>query len=435
MTDSVRERGDRHVWNPMSRMSDVLGRQRVWVRGAGSTLFDESGRGYIDGCASLWYVHVGYGRAEIVAAVQRQLSELPSWMLFGPNLNPPAVDLAERLANLTPGNLNRMYFTCGGSEAVETSIKIARQYFRLLGQSGRYKVIARRGTYHGSTFGALSATGTPRNREMFEPLVPGFRHVDPFSLSDLRETIAFEDPDTIAAVIVDPCAAASGIHFPQDDYFRQVRDVCSEYGILLIADEVVCGFGRTGTWWGLDHWDVTPDLITMAKGMSSGYLPVGAVAVSDTIVEAFASADAPDRTFMNGNTYAGHAACCAAALANINIIEREGLVERSAELGAELFHACRDALSPLVREVRGGRGLAVGIDLHGESSDNPAGRVAGTAFDRGVLVRALTPTVITLSPPLVVTSAEIEEIVAAVAAGCQSLGHSELSAHCSPGSS
>ena len=231
MTDSVRERGDRHVWNPMSRMSDVLGRQRDLVRGSGSTLFDESGRGYIDACASLWYVHVGYGRDEIVAAVERQLSQLPSWMLFGPNLNRPAVDLAERLAALTPGDLNRMDFTCGGSEAVETAIKIARQYFRLLSQPGRYKVIARRGSYHGSTFGALSATGTRHHRQMFEPLVPGFRHIDPFSISALRETIALEGPDTIAAMIVDPCVAASGIHLPQDDYFQTVRDVCSEHGI------------------------------------------------------------------------------------------------------------------------------------------------------------------------------------------------------------
>lgn len=411
MSDT-RARGSAHVWNPMSRMSEVLGRQRVWVRGHGSTLVDEDGREFIDGIASLWYVHAGYGRDEIVDAATRQLRELPGWMLFGPNLTPVTVDLAERLAALTPGSLDRIYFTCGGSEAVEIALKIARQHFRLRGQGGRHKVIARRGAYHGSTFGALSATGTPHNRTMFEPLVPGFRHVEPFSVTAMREAIEFEDPSTVAAVLVEPSSAASGIHWPDDDYLPAVRRLCDEHGILLISDEVICGFGRAGTWFGVDHWDVTPDLVTMAKGLSSGYLPIGAVAASDEVVEPFASAELPDTAFWSGNTYAGHAACCAAALANVEIIEREGLVERSAALGKDLYSACAAlAGTPGVAAVTGGRGLAVGIELAPELS---AADVARGAFDRGVIVRALTPSVITLSPPLVIASGELDRIVAAV---------------------
>jgi putrescine aminotransferase len=248
---------------------------------------------------------------------------------------------------------------------------------------------------------------------MFEPLVPGFRHVAPFSTEALLETIEFEGPETIAAMVVDPAAAASGIRFPADDYFVEVRRICSDYGILLISDEVICGFGRTGTWFGLEHWGVVPDMITMAKGLSSGYLPVGAVAVSDRVVEVFASDAPPDRSFMSGNTYAGHATCCAAALANIEIIEREQLLERSAAEGARLFDLCRQLeSSPLVKEVRGGRGLAVGIELN----EDVAGAVAAAAFDRGVLVRPLTSTVITVSPPLIVTPEEVTAIVDAVGA-------------------
>jgi len=407
----LRSRGSRHVWNPMSRMSDVVDRQRVWVRGEGSTLYDETGRGYIDAIASLWYQHVGYGRTEIAEAVDRQLRTLPTWMLFGANLNPPAVELAERLAALTPGDLDRMYFTCGGSESVETAIKIARGYHRLLGQPGRYKLIARHGTYHGSTLGALSATGTRHNRTLFEPLVPGFRHVEPFSLSALEEMIAFEGPDTVAAVLVEPSLAASGLRFPPDDYLPAVRALCDEHGILLIGDEVICGFGRTGTWFGVDHWQVVPDLITMAKGMSSGYLPIGGVAVSGQVVEPFASSESPDRSFNSGNTYAGHAACCAAALENLDIIEREGLIDRSARLGTWLLETCRrlDA-SGLVSEVTGGRGLAIGVHLRRPV----AAEVAAVAFELGVIVRPLTPTIVTLSPPLVITTSELDVVVAAL---------------------
>ena len=246
MGGDTRALASRYVWNPMSRMSDVFGRQRIWVRGEGSRLFDSEGRSFIDGCASLWYVNVGYGRSEIVDAVSRQMLELPAWMLFGPNVAPVTVELAERLASLTPGDLNRIYFSCGGSESNEIAFKIARQYFRLRGEPGRYKVISRRGSYHGSTFGALSATGTAQNRKMFEPLVPGFRHVSPDSIEALNEAIAFEGPETIAAMIVDPSAAASGVHFPTAGYLAEVREICSRHGILLIADEVICGFGRTG---------------------------------------------------------------------------------------------------------------------------------------------------------------------------------------------
>jgi putrescine aminotransferase len=410
MSDT-RDRANRYVWNPMTRMADVLGRQRVWVRGEGSTLFDEEGRAYLDGCGSLWYANVGYGRQEIVDAVARQMELLPAWMLFGPNVTVPTVDLAERLAGLTPGDCNRIYFTCGGSESVEIALKIARQYHRLVGSHGRVKVIARRGSYHGSTLGALSATGTPHNRRMFEPLVPGFRHVDPFSLEALEAAVELESPETVAAILVEPASAASGLRFPPDGYLPGVRELCDRHGILLVADEVICGFGRTGTWFGVDHWGVVPDLVTMAKGLSSGYVPLGAVAVADRVFAPFAE-DREDAGFFSGNTYAGHAASCAGALENVAILEREELVERSAREGRYLH----DLLAPLaddfdaVREVRGGRGLVAAVEL-----ESPvAAAVAERAYDRGVLVRALTAETITLSPPLVVARDELERIVEAL---------------------
>lgn len=407
----------------MSRMSDVFGQQRIWVRGEGSRLFDAEGRSFIDGCASLWYVNAGYGRSEIVDAVTRQMSALPAWMLFGPNVAPATVELAERLASLTPGDLNRIYFSCGGSESNEMAFKIARQYFRLRGEHGRYKVISRRGSYHGSTFGALSATGTAQNRKMFEPLVPGFRHVAPDSIDELVEAIELEGAETVAAMIVDPSAAASGIRFPPEGYLSEVREICSRHGILMIADEVICGFGRTGTWFGVDHWEVTPDMITMAKGMSSGYLPIGGVAVSSEVVEPFTSSDpAVNSSFMSGNTYAGHATCCAAALANIAIIERDNLLTKSSLRGTQLFDLCREfESSPLVSGVSGGRGLAVGIELNDDQVSDPAIRIAAAAYSCGVIVRPLTRTIITLSPPLIITAEEINEIGDALAYALDSI--------------
>jgi putrescine aminotransferase len=417
MTDA-QDRASRYVWNPMTRMAEVMGRQRVWVRGEGSVLFDESGRDFVDGCGSLWYANVGYGREEIADAVAEQMRRLPAWMLFGNNVTLPTVDLAERLAGLTPGDLNRIYYTCGGSESIETAIKIARQYFHLVGHPERFKVVARRGAYHGSTYGALSATGTTHNRRMFGALVPGFVHVPPFSLEALEETLAFESPDTVAAILVDPAMAASGLIFPPDDYLPGLRTLCDRHGILLISDEVVCGFGRIGHWFGVDHWNVVPDIITMAKGIASGYVPLGAVAVSDSVFEPFGDSSNPDNGFFHGNTYAGHATCCAAALANIDIIEREGLVDRSAREGV-YFHELLSRLVDefeVVREVRGGLGLVAGIQLEPAPALNIAQAIAQGAYERGVLVRPLTGDVLTLSPPLVITRPEMTRLYDALRA-------------------
>ena len=386
----TQERASRYVWNPMTRMADVLGRQRVWVQGRGSLLYDEQGREFVDGCGSLWYANVGYGRDEIVDAVAAQMRRLPAWMMFGDNVTPPAVDLAERLAGLTPGSLNRIYYTCGGSESIETAVKIARQYFCLLGHPERSKIVSRLGSYHGSTYGALSATATTHNRRMFGPLVPGFLHVPPFSIEALEETIAFESAETIAAVVVDPSLAASGLVFPPDDYLPRLRELCDRHGILLVSDEVVCGFGRIGQWFGVDHWEVRPDMMAMAKGIASGYVPLGAVAVSDEIFEPFADPSNPDNGFYHGNTYAGHAACCAGALANIDIIEREGLVERSAVEGV-YFHDLLSGLvdeCDLVREVRGGLGIVAAVQLDAPPRRRWLRPWPGGAYEHGVLVRA-----------------------------------------------
>lgn len=420
---TVQHQASRHLWNPMARMADVIGQQRVWVTGKGSLLYDERGREFVDGCGGLWYANVGYGREEIVEAVSRQMRALPAWMLFGNNVTPSTAELAERLAGLTPGDLNHVYFTTGGAEAVETAFKISRQYFKLEGQATRYKVICRRGAYHGSSFGALACTGTPHNRRMFEPLPSGFVHVDPFSLEDLETAIAFESPETIAAFLFDPVMAAAGLRLPEDDYFRRVGDLCAQHGILLIADEIVSAFGRIGEWFGVSRWHVVPDIIVMAKGLTSGYLPLGGVAVSERIFEPFASRDNVDAGFFQGPTYSGHATCCAAGLANIAILEEEALLQRSRDEGVYLHEALLEAVSSSasVREVRSGGGLVAAVELDAPAASGIAQEISDRAFDHGALIRPLTGNTLTFSPPLVISREQIDRLCDALRAALGSV--------------
>jgi putrescine aminotransferase len=421
---STRDDASRHLWNPMCRLPDILDRQRVLVRGEGSTVYDEDGRGYIDAQGSLWYASVGYGREEIVRATAEQMRNLHAYGLFGDIVTPPAADLATRLASLTPGDLNRVFFTSGGSEAVESAIKIVRQYFRLRGRADRFKVISRWSGYHGVTLGALSATGTTRNRAQVEPLVPGFPHIDPLSAEALEEAILREDPATVAAFIAEPIMGAGGVLIPPPDYFSRVREICDRYGILFIADEVICGFGRLGHWFGIEHWDVTPDLVVMAKGISSGYTPLGAVAVSERVCEPFVDPDRQDNGFFHGNTYAGHAASCAAALANLKIIEDEGLLEKSRADGIYLAELLDEmsAGQEAVREVRAGIGLIAAVDLALPPGGAPAKELSRRAYEQGVLVRPMTATAVTLSPPLVITRGELEQVAATLGTAISEMG-------------
>jgi putrescine aminotransferase len=403
---TIREEASAHLINIMTRMPDVLNRQRIWIRGEGSCVYDELGREFLDASAGAWYANVGYGWDEIADAVAAQMRELPHYALLGDNVTGPPARLAARLAGLTPGDVNRFLFTSGGSEAVESAIKIARMHFALVGESNRYKIISRWGGYHGATLGAMSATGTTYHRRKFEPVAPGFVHVSPLSVEALEEAIILESPETIAAFIAEPIMAGGGVLIPPDDYFQRVRELCDRHGIFFISDEVVCGFGRLGYWFGVQHWDVVPDMLVMAKGMASGYVPMGAVGVSEEVFAPFLAEDG-DNAFYHGYTASGHAACCAGALACLDIIERERLLERSAQEGLYLHQTLSSLIDgEVVVEVRGGVGLMAGLQF----APPIAKAVSQRAYEHGVLVRPMTPHTITPSPPLIIKRDEIDRL-------------------------
>jgi adenosylmethionine-8-amino-7-oxononanoate aminotransferase len=426
-----------HLWMPYSRWSDhaAEGGPRVLVRGHGCRVWDSEGREYLDGIGALEACVVGLGRAEIADAVAEQLRELSFLDLFR-YASRPAVELAAKLAELAPGTLSRVHFTPGGSEAVEAAIKLARQYHQLGGESGRRRVLSRIGAFHGSTFGAMSVDGhTSIGRtRLFEPLpnetrfFPGPYHYrcDLCSadtacttqcLSSLRELIEFEGPETVSAVIVDPAATYIGVSPPPPSYLQELGRICAEYGVLLIVDEVITGFGRTGRMFCCEHADVVPDLMTVSKGLSSGYLPIGAVLATEAVHERFVAAD---EAFAHGQTYGGHPAAAVAALENIRILEREHLVERATELGPYLL----DRLETLRRhecvgDVRG-IGLLAGVELVADraSREPPAplgslgARTRKACRDAGLLTLAVYPgDVMLLAPALTLERADVDELV------------------------
>jgi taurine-pyruvate aminotransferase len=429
------------LWRPFTQHA-VAQAPMVMTGGQGATLTDDAGNEYIDAMAGLWCVNVGYGQERLVEAASRQMRQLPYTPLTRPA--PVAFDLATRLTALLPGDLNHVVFVNSGSEAVETALKIARQYARLrYPHENRFKVISRYRGYHGWTMGALGATGQEVRKGRFEPLIGGHIHVRPpdtfrlFAgltpseasaqlLRELEETIEFEGPETIAAFIGEPIIGGGGLIVPPDEYWPAIRALCDRHGILLIHDEVITGFGRTGTWFGGQQWGVVPDIMTMAKGISSGYVPLGATAVSAAVFDAFKGDPAANVQFNQLSTYGGHPVACAVALANLAILEEDGLVENSARVGASLLAGLRElaAEHPIVGDVRG-RGLLIGVELAVPGTTEPlaAEHVNGVMREtqaRGVLLGKNSATVrrlesvLTFAPPLVLTQAEVERIVAAV---------------------
>jgi adenosylmethionine-8-amino-7-oxononanoate aminotransferase len=406
----------------------------VIVRGDGCYVYDEHGNRYLDGLSALFCVNIGHGRADIVQAGAEQAKELgffTNWS-YG---HPPAIRLAARIAALTPGDLNRVFFTSGGSEAVESAIKLARQYFKLTGKPNKTKLIAREVAYHGTSLGALSATGITALREPFEPLTPGGCHVvntnayrmpPGMTEADLAEAIAhrieFEGPDTVAAVILEPVQNAGGCFTPPDGYFQRVREICDEHDVLLISDDVICAWGRLGEWFGSGRYGYRPDIITTAKGITSAYAPMGAMIASDRIAEPFLEGTS---SFTHGFTFAGHPVCAAIAMANLDAFEREGILEhvRANEPG---FRAMLDSLRdiPIVGDVRGA-GYFQAIELvkdqdtkatfsHAESETLLRGFLSGELFRRGLICRAddRGDPVVQLSPPLIAGPEQFEEIEA-----------------------
>ena len=431
---TLQEQARRHLWMHFTRMSGFSDEHEIpiIVRGEGCYVYDEHGKRYLDGISSLFCTNIGHGRVAVAQAGADQARELGFFTNWS-YAHPRAIELATKIASLTPGDLNRVFFTNSGSEAVESALKLARQYHRLTGKPNKYKLVAREIAYHGTTMGALSATGIPAIREMFEPLPAGGCHVpntntyrlpDYVPVSELAEavarTIEFEGPDTVSAVIMEPVQNSGGCFIPPEGYFQRIREICDYYDVVMISDEVICAWGRLGEWFGAQRYDYLPDIITTAKGITSAYAPMGAVIFSDRLAEPFLK-DA--NTFMHGLTFGGHPASAAVALANIGVFENEdiiGNVRRNEHAFRTMLEGLRDL--PIVGDVRGA-GYFQAIELvkdkdtketfdEDESERLLRGFLSGELFSRGLICRAddRGDPVIQLSPPLIAGPEQFAEI-------------------------
>jgi putrescine---pyruvate transaminase len=433
-----------HLIHPLHHPADHAN-PFVYVRGRGAVVQDIEGREYLDGLSGLWNVSVGHGRAELADAAAAQMKDLAYFSVYAGSTNVPAITLADRLLQLAPDNMQAVFFTCGGAEANESSFKTARFYWKARGKPDKVKVIARHQAYHGVTLQAMSATSMGTYWKMFEPRVPGFVHVPtcyPYRFEGARpgetvgqaaarmleEAIVREGADSVAAFVGEPIHGAGGVFYPTDDYWPCVRDVCTRHNVLLIADEVITGFCRTGRWFGLEHWNVKPDIISFAKGVTSGYLPLGGMIVSRPIKEAMDTVRIEDR-WMHAYTYSGHATCCAVALKNLEIMERERLAENAAAMGARLaegLHAAFDG-HPHVGDIRAGKGLLAAVEL---VEDRPtkrsfaldrkiASKLQAEMTRRGVMTRTRPVAgphpapgdAVFFAPPLVVTASDVDRLV------------------------
>ncbi|GAA1927092.1 aspartate aminotransferase family protein [Nocardioides hwasunensis] len=432
--------GRDHLWLHFTRHSTYEdgGEMPLIVKGEGHRIWDSHGREYIDGLAGLFVVQVGHGRDELAEAAAKQAKELAFFPLWS-FAHPKAVELADRIASMAPGDLNRVFFTTGGGEAVESAWKLAKQYFKLTGKPNKHKVISRAVAYHGTPQGALSITGIPPLKEMFEPLVPGAHKVPntnfyrrPEFVGDdekafgrwaadrIAEAIEFEGPDTVAAVFLEPVQNAGGCFPPPPGYFERVREICDQYDVLLVSDEVICAFGRVGQMFGAAEFGYQPDIITCAKGMTSGYSPIGAMIASDRLFEPFKSGTT---AYAHGYTFGGHPVSSAVAMANLDIFEREGLNDH-VQQNAPAFRATLEKLLdiPIVGDVRG-HGYFYGIELvkdretketfdDAESERLLRGYLSGALWEAGLYCRAddRGDPVIQLAPPLIIGQPEFDDI-------------------------
>ena len=416
----------------------------IWVKGKGAVLTDADGREYIDGLSCLWNVNVGHGRQELADAAAEQMATLAYSTNYVGSSNVPAIKLAARLKEIAYPNMVATYFASGGAEADESAFKTARFYWKAKGKPTKVKVISRQHGYHGVTLAAMSATAVPGYAKMFEPRVPNFIHtataypyrpegvqpgetVGQAAARQLEETILREGPDTVAAVIAEPVQGAGGVIVPPDDYFPLLRQICTKHDVLFIADEVITGFCRTGDWFALKRWGVQPDILAFAKGITSGYLPLGGIMVSQPILDAMLSVPYGDR-WMHAYTYSGHATCCAVGLRNLEIMEKEGLAERAATLGARLLAGMQTLLAfKAVGDVRG-LGLLVGVELVADRATkatfDPAlkvvGRIRLELEKRGVFTRAMRD-ILAFAPPLVITEAQVDQLVEAMRGALQAV--------------
>jgi adenosylmethionine-8-amino-7-oxononanoate aminotransferase len=426
-----------HLLHPLHHPSAHLA-PRIWVKGRGAIVTDAAGKEYIDGLSGLWNVNVGHGRSEIADAAREQMAALAYHSAYAGATNLPAIALAEKLSTLTYPSINTFFFTSGGAEASESSFKTARFYWKALGKPGKVKIISRQRAYHGVTLAAMSATGLNAYWPMFEPRTPGFLHIDapdPYrfvndnpsvglgiaAANRLEQAIVREGPDTVAAFIAEPVQGAGGVIVPPPDYFPRIREICDAYDVLLIADEVITGFGRTGRWFGLEHYGVQPDILQFAKGITSGYVPLGGIGLSDRLREVADGVPIANR-WMHAFTYSAHPTCCAVALKNIEILERERLVERAAVGGRRLLERLR-SLESLdgAGHVRG-QGMMAAVEVVADKTTKErfppeaalSERLAEAMLDRGLCTRVALDCIL-LAPPLGTSDDLIDRLVEIVA--------------------
>jgi len=422
-----------HLIHPLFHPSDQK-EPFIWVQGEGAILRSADGREFIDGLSGLWNVSAGHGRKELAQAAARQMEQLAYVSGYIGNTNIPAVELSEKLASICYPSIKHFFFTCGGAESVESAFKTARFYWFTQGKPEKMKIISREYAYHGVTIAAMSATGLPAFWPMFGGKLPGFIHIpspypyrfvsDDPSVSPgvaaanlLEKAIVKEGPETVAAFIAEPIQGSGGLIVPPDDYFPRIREICTKYNVLFIADEIITGFGRTGRWFGLERYGVEPDIIAFAKSITSGYIPLGGIGVSDRIFNAFEQAP-PDKRWNHAFTYSAHPVACAVGLATLNIYERENLVEAAAARGKQLLAGIRQ-LSELnyVGNVRG-MGLLVGLELvEDKATKKPfdpsrkmGDRLHKECVKRGLYSR-IRGDIFLMAPPYVTTETQIDRMV------------------------
>ncbi|MBO1513691.1 aminotransferase family protein [Metabacillus bambusae] len=412
----LEELDKRHFLHPTSSIQQQqdMGPSFIFKEGRGIYLEDIKGNVVIDGMSSLWNVNVGHGRTELGDVAKEQMAKLAYSSCFGTFSNEPAIRLSASLAALAPGDLQATFFTSGGSEANDTAYKLARHYWILKGKPERKKIISRTKSYHGVTMGATSATGLQPFREFTSSLAPDFFHVAHFNSSALRKLIEAEGPDTIAAFIAEPIQGAGGVHIAPENYFKEVKNICVEYGILFLTDEVITGFGRTGKWFGIEHYGVTPDMMCFAKGVSSGYAQLGGVMLSEQIHEEFKKLSTG--TLLHGYTYSGHAMACGVALKNIELVEKENLIENAKTMGEKLLAGLKQIQGKrkIVGEVRG-LGLMAAIEFIDKNRKSPVSPlIVNEAAKRGLICRSVLfdgQDTIVIAPPLIIKSEEVVKVI------------------------
>ncbi len=424
-----------HLLHPQHHPSDHK-QPVIWAKGEGAHLITVTGERYLDGLSGMWNVSLGHGRRELIDAATRQLETLAFATAYAGSTHRPLIELSELLSEVIYPSIQAFYFTSGGGEATDTSIRTARYYWRALGKPEKTKIIARKLSYHGSTVGSASATGVDEFSHGFGPRLPGFLHIEspyPYRFQNphphktagvaaadlLEDAILREGPETVAAFIAEPIqGGGGGIIVPQPDYFPRIREICDQYGVLFISDDVITGFGRTGKWFGLEHWGVEPDIVQFAKGITSGYIPLGGIGVNAKIKDVLDNAESAQR-WWHGYTYSGHPVACAVAIATLGVLRKEGLVERTAKRGERFLRILREELydHPYIGEVRG-QGLLAGIEFVSDRNTkatfpgkwNVAGRLRVELLKRGLCTRVLSD-VICLAPPLTTTDAELDQIL------------------------